>query len=281
MADEIWSNTDFPYACLIDKKRTLTFKKAILATVKAGDTVVDVGAGSGILSFFAAEAGAKKVYALEIDGLLAASLKKSVKQNSLEGVIEVIEGNVMATDLPKDVDVVIAELIETGLLDEMQVEVMNHLHTQGTIGSKTKVIPRGYGTSLQLVELNNEFYGYHIAAPIHNWPNYSTGGEGWQPLRAEDASDIQKVGYFDFQSGTVQPEVSKVLEFKIAGGKKVNAVKLMGVAHLTDQVLLDACNSFSGDKILPLDIQDYHGTVKLKVEYKMGAGLSNIKISRA
>ena len=49
----IWSNTDFQYQCLLDFKRTTAFQAAIQTIVKQGDIVVDAGAGSGILSFFA------------------------------------------------------------------------------------------------------------------------------------------------------------------------------------------------------------------------------------
>ena len=62
--------------------------------------------------------------------------------SKFKDVIEVIEGNALEVNLPKNVDVVIAELIETGLMDEMQVPVMNDMHKQGIIGSKTKVIPQ-------------------------------------------------------------------------------------------------------------------------------------------
>jgi len=50
---------------------------------------MDVGAGSGILSLFAAQAGARKVYAVEASNM-ALSAKKLVKANGFENVIEVV-----------------------------------------------------------------------------------------------------------------------------------------------------------------------------------------------
>ena len=50
---------------------------------------MDVGCGSGILSLFAAQAGAKKVYACEASG--AAEIARAlVKANGFEHVVEVI-----------------------------------------------------------------------------------------------------------------------------------------------------------------------------------------------
>ena len=52
----------------------------------SGKTVVDVGAGSGILSLFAAKAGAKKVYAIEASSVAEAA-RKLVAKHGLENTV--------------------------------------------------------------------------------------------------------------------------------------------------------------------------------------------------
>ena len=68
-----------------------------------GKTVLDVGAGSGILSFFAARAGAKKVYAVEASGM-AVKAAKLAKGNGLDGVVEVLHQKVEDVQLKERVD---------------------------------------------------------------------------------------------------------------------------------------------------------------------------------
>lgn len=275
--DIIWSGTDFPYACLIDNQRTLAYKKAILETVQPGDTVVDIGSGSGILAFFAAAAGAKKVYAVEIDHFLAESLRQSIQANSLENVIEVVEGDALKVELPKEVNVLLAEIIETGLLEEMQLKVMNHLRETGVIGLNTKVLPAAYETFIKLIDIENSFYGYKIFAPIHNWPYYADADNGWEQIKKQDITTAQSLGHFDFQANKVAAEVDATINVSLPAGKTANAVELTGLAHLTPNISLGATNAFNGPKILYIDPIAGPHEFKLRVNYTMGKGLGTIK----
>jgi protein arginine N-methyltransferase 1 len=76
-----------------------TFKTQIL-TYRVVKVVLDVGAGSGILAIWSAQAGAKKVYAVEATKM-SEHARALVKANNLEQVVEVIEGSVEDITLPE------------------------------------------------------------------------------------------------------------------------------------------------------------------------------------
>ncbi|XP_073282024.1 protein arginine N-methyltransferase PRMT10-like isoform X1 [Primulina huaijiensis] len=80
-------------------------------------TVLDVGAGSGILAIWSAQAGAKKVYAVEATKM-AEHARKLVEANNLHNVVEVIEGSIEDVNLPEKVDVIISEWMGYFLLRE-------------------------------------------------------------------------------------------------------------------------------------------------------------------
>jgi histone-arginine methyltransferase CARM1 len=83
----------------MDEIRTSTYKNAIInnSIDFNGKVVMDVGAGSGILSIFAAMAGASKVYAVEASNM-AECAKILVEKNGFGSIIEVIEAKVEDID---------------------------------------------------------------------------------------------------------------------------------------------------------------------------------------
>jgi len=101
-----------------DKTRTKTYMRAILDNrhVFDGKVVLDVGAGTGILSLFAARAGAAKVYAIECADI-ARQAREIVKANHFDHVVEVITGQIEEVQLPRDpqtgaeplVDIIVSE----------------------------------------------------------------------------------------------------------------------------------------------------------------------------
>lgn len=119
-------NDTFEYhkTMLSDRYRTNAFKKAILQAVKPGDVVLDLGAGTGILSFFALKAGAKRVYAVEIDSIIEIA-KELAKENELND--KIIFFNSLSTDisLPERVDVIISETLGSFGLEEDIVGFMS------------------------------------------------------------------------------------------------------------------------------------------------------------
>ena len=83
-------------------------------------------------------------------------------------VIEVVEANIATTPLPDGIDVLICEMMETGLLDELQVPTVNRLRIRGVVSPSTKLIPHTYETFLEFGLADVSFYGFTILFPRHN-----------------------------------------------------------------------------------------------------------------
>uniref|UniRef100_A0A914WSX9 type I protein arginine methyltransferase n=1 Tax=Plectus sambesii TaxID=2011161 RepID=A0A914WSX9_9BILA len=110
-----------------DYVRTATYQRAMLAnTVDFKDKVVmDVGAGSGILSFFAVQSGAKTVYAVEASSM-AKHCESLVWSNNLADKIKVTAGKIEEVNIPEQVDMIISEPMGYMLFNERMLESFLH-----------------------------------------------------------------------------------------------------------------------------------------------------------
>jgi protein arginine N-methyltransferase 1 len=275
----IWSSTDFPYQCLLDFKRTTNLKAAIHATVRKGDIVLDAGAGSGVLSFFAAQAGARKVYAVEVDRTLAACLTRSIVANNLSHVVEVVHDDIHSANVPDTVDVFICEMMETGLMDEMQVTAINSLRERSIIAPRTRMIPFQYETFIEFGYSDFTFYGFKLLVPQHNWTHYSDGSNGWLSTVFHPHTDPHRIGLVDFQQ-PIETEVSTTFPLSATSDGLINAVRLSANAHLVKGLVLGATNAMNGDKVIPIDETrvEQGGAYRAEVSYRMGGGLESLQV---
>ncbi len=102
---------------LRDDVRNQAYRKSLFENVKPGDVVLDFGAGSGILSMFAAQAGAARVYAVERTSI-AALAKKMFEKNGVSDRITIINENIETARLPQKVDLIVSEWLGTFGVDE-------------------------------------------------------------------------------------------------------------------------------------------------------------------
>lgn len=106
---------------LNDRRRTESLLAAVRAVVRAGDVVVDLGTGTGVLSIAAAQAGAARVYAIEESGISALA-QANFRANGYGDRITLIAGRSTDVTLPERADVLTGELIGNDPLSEGVVQ---------------------------------------------------------------------------------------------------------------------------------------------------------------
>jgi predicted RNA methylase len=112
-----YSKIDIHNEMCADKRRVDAYEAALKSSC-AGKLTIDVGAGTGILSFMAAEAGASRVYAIEKAGIFS-KLKKEVAKRKLTDKVKIM--NCLAEEAPLDdiiADVIVSEWMGSFLLSE-------------------------------------------------------------------------------------------------------------------------------------------------------------------
>lgn len=269
-SEQYWSMTEGVFNCLIDTKRSLAFKKAIERTVRRGDVVVDMGTGSGVLAMFAARAGAKKVYAVEIDPSNVATLANTFTQNGFSDVIEVIEGDITKVHLPEKIDVVIGEMIATALIEELQVPAMNNVLKSARKGCK--VLLNVYNTYVDLVYNKESYYGYDFKILRYEYPNeIELSSIAYSPKVLVDTSDFSKL--------RKDLLVKKKLILQVKKSGKINGVRLSGETIFSDGSKLGPTFAYSYPIILPTDtfLVKRGETFELIISYKISGGLPNLK----
>lgn len=119
---------------------TVMCLQALEEVVQKGDTVVDVGTGSGVLSIGAAMLGAKSVHALDLDEVAVTAARENIALNKVDSVAKVFHGNLLDT-VKEPADVVVANILADIIIsftdDAYSIVKPGGLYvTSGIIGAK-------------------------------------------------------------------------------------------------------------------------------------------------
>lgn len=137
-----YADFDIHREMLMDRVRTSSYKNAIMKNSETfrGKTVLDVGCGTGILSMFAADAGAEKVIGIDMSNIIYNAMDV-IRVNGFKNgeKIELVKGKIEDTELPVDkVDIIISEwmgyfLLFENMLDSIVYARDHHLKQPGGI----------------------------------------------------------------------------------------------------------------------------------------------------
>jgi type I protein arginine methyltransferase len=162
----------YHYQMLMDAARVEAFHAAIQLVVQPGARVADLGGGTGVLSFFAAQRGAQ---ALCVEALpeLASAARAFLEANGAEGV-EVVEADARDFLPDEPVDVVICEMLHSALLREEQVAVLDsfRIRHHARFGSTPIFLPEATLLGVELVEQDYDFSGFQAPVPVFEDPGF-------------------------------------------------------------------------------------------------------------
>ncbi len=128
---------------LADHVRNDRFEKAIQHRVHTDSIVLDIGAGSGILSMMAARHGAKQVYACETSAHIAKVAQEIIAKNGFDKKIKLFQKKstqIKPEEIVEKPNLVVAEIFDAGLLGEMAIPTFRHAQKE-LVDKNCRIIP--------------------------------------------------------------------------------------------------------------------------------------------
>ncbi len=260
---------------LMDEYRMSSFKAAIDRTVFPGAKVLDLGGGTGVLSWFAA-AHADKVWCVEFNPDLVREARRLLKLNKNGEKVELVHADAFEYLPPEPVDVVICEMLHPAMLCEKQVNVIKSFKDRyrRRFGNHLpRFIPEAILMAVQPLQQNYRFMGFH--APIIQFQV-----PGAVQIDTEEFAPPQVYSTVDFMQ-TVSDEFNWKCVFILEQDGQVNALRFITKNILSiltkDNSVIDWHNPYM---ILPL-AEPIHAKagalLHVSFRYRAGGSLSHLQ----
>jgi protein arginine N-methyltransferase 1 len=211
----------YHYQMLLDQSRMNGFQQAIERAVAPGAKVVELGGGTGVMSFFAAKK-ASKVWCVERNPQLAGAARRFLEMNRASDRVEVVEADATEFVPPGEVDVVICEMLHSALLREKQIQIINAFkrNYKAKVSPKLPIfIPEATILGVQPVEQNFTFHGYAAPMPVFFEPHLKDTG-------TISLTDPMVYALFEYRN-ELKEQFSFQMSVKCAQGGTLNALRFV------------------------------------------------------
>jgi predicted RNA methylase len=203
----------YHFAMLDDVVRTGAFEEAMERIVRPGARVLELGGGTGVLSFFAAR-GAGHVWCVERNREVAREARRLLALNGCADTVEVVEADACEYVPPEPIDLVACEMLHVTLLVEKQLPVIAAFKERylAAFGPPLpRFLPEAVIQAVQPVQQSFDYHGY-IAPTMH-----FQAGTAEQP-RTEELGDPVVYQTLEF-AGTIPQRIvwTGVLTVKRSG----------------------------------------------------------------
>lgn len=157
----------YHFQMLLDDARMRGFRAALAYHVPPGGRVLDLGGGTGVLSYFAAQR-ASRVWCVERNPELVYAAKRALARNGVADRVEVVTADARHYLPPEPVDVVVCEMLHAALLREKQVEVIATFKERYTqrFGRLPIFVPEATILAVQPVHYRFAFGEYQVPVPL-------------------------------------------------------------------------------------------------------------------
>lgn len=228
---ESYSELEIHESMLKDAARTEAYRDALYHNKDffKGKVVLDVGCGTGILSMFAARAGASQVYSVD-NATIINKARQIVTANGLDDIITFVPGQVEQVTLPVDkVDVIISEwmgyfLLFEGMFDSVIAARDRWLAPDGIMAPSRMTMLVG---AFQDSEYVNDRY--------HFWKNvYGFDMSAMKGFLLRDA----QVDYAHAESLVSVPQVVKEIDTKTSTVPQLDFLTELSLEIMSEEALL-------------------------------------------
>ena len=162
----------YHFNMLRDRQRMAPFREAIDLTVPDNGVVLELGGGTGVLSWFAAQK-ARDVYCVERNPALARAAQSFLANNTNGDRVSVILADALHYLPPEPVDVVICEMLHVGMVREKQLQVLHSFkerYRQRFGPLMPRFIPDTSVLAIQPIQQDFCFSGYTARVPLFEPP---------------------------------------------------------------------------------------------------------------